>query len=353
MGFLLKVYFIGMIGFLPGPDGNEMTVLVLDVRDGYYVSDGSQIEAHVPILVARAASCSGNCQEQAQEVADFLFQGARVKDARENLKQLQSALAGGSAWKLDGSDLVIETKDANRSGPPSLEIRGYGQGPIQAALPVNREEAEDFYWVAEIGQIAPGAGAVDPDVLSERPEKGLIAARLRLREGMIRTERLVAFKDRVVPLAFTTLRDTARRVDYSQALADWIVAEIPVEGCSVRLGEKSFNDGGTRSLTLSPQRCDGSDVIEMVLVNLPASSFGQPPAEPREPVGKHFEVYYELSNLRPPNGQRPVPILADEDVEKDALPLRQRAGSPFLQAIGLPWRGIYSRPICPVSVYGN
>ncbi len=60
-------------------------------------------------------------------------------------------------------------------------------------------------------------------------------------------------------------------------------------------------------------------------------------------------MYYELSNMRPPNRLRPVPVVS-EVVETAAVPLVQDAESPLLLAIGLPWRGILDRPICPTAM---
>ncbi len=343
MGFILKIYFIGLIAFVPGEQG-EMTALMLDARDGYAVSDGSWIESHEPMLLVRSGSCSGSCRDQAQDIADVLFNHGKVSAPEESLRQLESALKGGGAWLLDGSQLILEAKTAEATPGTATPIPTKSSG----ALPTSLEDAGNLAWVAEIGRIDAESAVVDPDALAERPEKKLVAGRMTLPASRFATHRLVAFENRVVPLAFKPLRG-AEPVTYSQALADWVVAEIPVEDCSARISAKSFDGKQTKVLNLAPERCDGQDVVELVLVNLPKSSFGPPQKKQAEPVGKHFEIFYELAKVRPPNHMRPVPVLAHEtSAEKASYPLRQSTGSDFIRAIGLPWRGIYSRPICPV-----
>src|SRR3954454_13818387 len=59
MSFILRIYIIGLMAFVPSQDGRRMAVLMVDARAGYHASDGSVFPSHVPMLVARAASCKG------------------------------------------------------------------------------------------------------------------------------------------------------------------------------------------------------------------------------------------------------------------------------------------------------
>lgn len=353
MGFLLKIYFVGLISFLPGADGNELTVLMLDARNGYAISDGTWMAAHEPLLLTRAPHCTGDCRPDFQAIADFLYQ----RDPEENRRQLTSALDGGSAWRLDGSELFLEMAAEDSRAVPSFEIQGRStsnnDGPDVKELP---GAWQAFDWVAEIGRVEVSAGMLDPDVLAERPEKGLIAARMKLVSGRVHTGRLVTLDDEVIPLEFEPLRGGAPPNRYTQPLADWVVAEIPVRGCEVKLAERRFDGRPGRKIALAPERCDGTEVVEAVLINLPEDSFGPRSIDqPREEVGKHFEMFYELAYLRPPNRLRPVPAPSEMGIELEEKlqeVRRRRLEEPrLLGAIGLPNRGAHSRPICALSQF--
>jgi hypothetical protein len=180
---------------------------------------------------------------------------------------------------------------------------------------------------------------------------------MRVDSGAIRTQRLVALDDQVVQLSFRTLRPDGAPIEYSQVLADRVVAEIPIAGCEVTLTERRFDGGPGRTMTLAPERCGAGEVVEAALINLPGDSFHpHPQGHPREEVGKHFEMYYELAYLRPPNRLRPVPVpmRMTEEMWKEVQPPaeRERADEPeLLRAIGLPGRGGESRPICALSQF--
>jgi hypothetical protein len=123
----------------------------------------------------------------------------------------------------------------------------------------------------------------------------------------------------------------------------------------VTLSERRFDGGPGRTITLAPERCDGEEVVEVALINLPGDSFGpHPEGHPREEVGKHFEMYYELAYLRPPNRLRPVPVPTEMSAEmriKLEPGDREWPEPELLWAIGLPGRGGESRPICALSQF--
>lgn len=210
-----------------------------------------------------------------------------------------------------------------------------------------------------MGHIAPDAAEVDPDVLARRPQKGLIVARLKLSEGRIRTHRLLKVGGEARPIRFKTLRGDVPKVEYSQALADWVVAEIPISGCQVRLVDTSLEDGiEPRFMTLAPAECNHGNPIEMAILNVPQSSF-QPSAAgttaAHERIGHHFEMYYELAARRPPNRLRPVPY---EALRPGVawLPLHPKSDeiSDFLASIVLPnSKGLASPPLCPVIRFSD
>ena len=184
MSFItLRIFFIGLIAFVPSPDDQRLSVLLLDARGGYGVSDGTRIPAHQPLLVARASECGGECggEEAWSRVAQLLFPMKTTTQAGDSL---YAALHHGGAWMLDGSDLSIESVSPAGMGPLTINraLRRMLDGKPDL-LPQTAEESKDFSWVAELGRIDRQLGTVDPDVLSARPQKGLIVARLRPHRG--------------------------------------------------------------------------------------------------------------------------------------------------------------------------
>ena len=56
--FILKILFSGMIVFSPNQNGTEVTVLLLNAGHTHHLSDGSALQDHKPLLIARAGNCT-------------------------------------------------------------------------------------------------------------------------------------------------------------------------------------------------------------------------------------------------------------------------------------------------------
>lgn len=364
MSFVLKIYFFGMIAFVPNTDGRQMTALVIDARPGFHASDGTAFPSHYPVLLARAGSCKGNCQEDAQRVADHLFgTGTLLNPAftRGELKKIVGE--GGGTWELDGEHITLQAGTTRRSGATLQVVRNRrpettreAGGSSAVTLPKNLAEAEDFSWVAEIKEIVPEARKVDPDCLKEKPEKGLVVGRVKLEEGTLKTHRLIQFKEDIPRFIFQPLSASAPTTSYSQGLADWTVAEIPITGCEVTINSRDFATGETRSMTLGPSDCQGgNEIVEVAVMNVPdpskrhdhPSARGNRANDPQA-VGTHFELYYELAQTRPSWKQKAVPVVDAEAVKPaDVDP----GDVQFLKVLNIPRAGTYSHPICPQAVF--
>jgi hypothetical protein len=349
MSFLLRIFFSGLIALVPSKDGKELTVLLLDVQHGYALSDGTTLPPHLPMLLARAGKCAGDCATGDRAIAEMLFPDSSANAA----ELLSAALLEGTAWKLSGADLSI----VQPGTPAPLDIRRNlrrNEAGQPAALPQSSAEREDFSWVAEMGKIDPTAGEVDADVLAPQPRQGLIAARLRLRSGKVFSYRLLGQQNQVTPVHFQTIEGDRVAVAYTQALADWVEADIEITGDAVQIVDQSFDGKQKRAVELSPH----NGQVEVALLNFAPHATHAAAAAPGP--GKHFEIFYELSKTRPANQRRPVPFAgtrtaaeAPATVAWSTVHPQQQLWSDLLAALKLgDPRGVYDQTICPLVGFG-
>ena len=108
--FILRILFSGLIVFVPSQDRQQLTVLLLNVAHPHHLSDGSSVQKHKPLLLARAGSCSGDCETDDPTIAQYLF---RDQSSTAAVASLEAAVTGGGAWQLSGSELSIEKGSAS------------------------------------------------------------------------------------------------------------------------------------------------------------------------------------------------------------------------------------------------
>ena len=373
MGFILKIYFLGLIALVPSQDGKRVTVLLVDAHDGFHASDGSAFPPHYPALLARAAHCQGNCTQELATTASHLYSTTPdpvIPSSSNPPASLQSLVGGGGVWSIENSEVSIEHAPGAMAPPTSgsLQIvadrRGASGRGAREDMPRSARSTQDFSWVAEMAKAQQGSGIIDPDCLAPSPQKGLVAGRMKLTEGTLRSYKLAAFLPStggggVAKFVFKPLaagsQPAAATPGYSQALADWTAVEIPIAGCQVTLRSRSF-DGSTqdRTMTLSPETCNGKGAVEVAMVNLPdpsrrsereAHDHGTP-----QGLGTHFELFYELSKDRPAWRQRAIPQVTGEYLPPAQIG-QDREPSPMLKELGVPRAGTYSLPICPQAVF--
>ncbi|HXT22940.1 MAG TPA: hypothetical protein VN923_19485 [Thermoanaerobaculia bacterium] len=356
MGFLLRIYFVGLVAFVPDPSGQKMTVLLVDARQPYVASDGEMLPVHHPLLMVRADRCDGDCATQQGAVADVVY--ASASSPAERGDKLHRALAGGGSWVLDQSELRIVLPEGGRGAAAPFHIvrgasaakRGTGASPAAAADPA------DFDQVADLSAILGRNVVVDPTLL-EMPDKGRTVALMRLAAGTVKAQRLSGFTDEVVGFQFATARELEAGVDLgmpTQALADRVMVEIPVAGCSVRLEDKNAATGARRAMDLAPASCNGG-LVEVAVINLPEHGFeggvehGEAHDAAAPVIDHHFELFYDLAEFPPPRNRRPVPGYV-YGPRTPRPPGPADSDSAFLALLGLaPNRSLWSGPQCPVA----
>lgn len=333
--------------FVPSKDGRELTVLVVSTPHNIQLAGGAPLPLHMPILLARASHCADTepCPGSDDKIAKFLFSGKSPERAADSLR---AAVLGGGAWQLSSSDFSLPGATA------PLDIRKNARGrtaegrPLQ--VPRTSEERADFSWVPKLKSIAPDSGEIKPELLGEHPPAWLIAARFRLRSGSVITYSMIRVDGKVRPIHFNVAPGAAE-VPYTQAVANWVEAEIHVPGDTVELVETNFETGAKRTIKLRPV----GRVVELAILNFPP--FVAPGSkQPLPKRGQHFEVYYDLMTTPPAKGQRPVPDLPKDmeasDPQADWGALHpQEPVSHLLDHLGLNPRGRKKSPydlsLCP------
>lgn len=300
--FILKLFFSGLMAFVPSQDGTEVTVLLLHVNHDYQLSDSTTLPHHMPILAARAGSCFGDCPTRDADVAQFLFED---KTQAEALDSLEAAVSGGGAWALDGSDLSVQKGSANAPDLPALAIRNDARGSSNGQpliIPTSADEREDYSWIASLHTVCPLC-AFDSDVLAAQPP-ATIAARFHIRSGKVFTYAIARIGSDVTPVHYQRLDGTGSTSAYSQAIATWVGTEIQVSGDDIEIVEDKFDGTTGRSMTLTP---DGDGKVEIAVLNLPPFVPPSGTSTSTPDPGKHFELYYDLTQMPPAQDERLVP----------------------------------------------
>jgi len=297
VSFILKLFFTGLMAFVPNQDGTEVTVLLLNVDHNYLSSDSTELPHHKPLLIARAGSCSGDCPTRDADIAQFIYADQSESTA---LDSLETTVAGGGAWELSNSELSLHKGSPNDPDLPALNIR---QNLRTEIIPTTSTEREDFGWVADMSQIAPSGYAFNTDLL-DSPPPGLVAARLHLRSGKVFTYSVARIGSNVTPVHFKRLDGTGSASSYSQAIASWVGAEIEISGENVEIVEDKFDESTGRSMTLSP---DENGNVEVAILNVPPFVPPSTQFTGTPDPGKHFEMYYEVAQTPPSQSARLVP----------------------------------------------
>jgi hypothetical protein len=296
--FIVRILFSGLMAFVPSQDGKELTVLLLSVDHGYHVADGTPLPHHKAMVLARA-NCAGDCPKRNEGVASYIYNGVPAEIA---LDSLEAAVGNGAVWELSGCDLFVR-KGSSRDPELQPLVIQHNVRASDSIVPANAREREDYTWVASAGQVCPTC-VLDPAYLTGIPPKSRVVARFRLRSGKAFTYAVSRQGTNVTPVHFARLDGTGTPSAYTQAVANWVAADIRVSAQSIELVEQTFAGTRSRSMNLAP---GANGKVEIAVLNMPpyvppvTRNMGEP-----EP-GKHFEVYYDLAQNPPARATRLLP----------------------------------------------
>jgi hypothetical protein len=332
--FILRIFFSGLIAFIPGKEGKELTVLLLNTPHAHHATTRSGIPEHKPVLLARAAGCAPGCPKIDVSVAKFLYPG--ISDA-EAVDSLAKAVDRGLVLELAGSNLSF--------GIPNDGVKLMRTVSPGKSVPDTDAERADFGWVASLKKIDPAMIGLHPSVFSENPPEELIVARFTLTSGEVSTRSLIQIGDRVMPIDFRPLSGDGK--SYTRAAASWVQAEIHVPGDSLKIVEERFSGGGRREVSLKPL----NGVIEMAILNV-SEPVRRKEGKPR--AGLHFARFWDLAVRPPAKNRRPVPQVPRSRVptrSSDALHSDPARRSDLLEAVFPGDRSPYDQLLCPMSQY--
>jgi len=352
--FVLKLFFSGLMAFVPNQDSTEVTVLLLDVDHNYVSSDSTSLACHRPMLFARGGSCSGDCPKRDADIAEYVYSDLSSSSA---LDALEAAVSGGGAWALSGSELSVAKGSTNDPALPSLTITRDARATVNsnpAIIPTSATEREDFSWLASMSHICPSC-TFNSDLLGEDPP-AIVAARFHIRNGKVFTYSVARIGSDVTPVHFQRLDGSGTTSSYTQAIATWVGAEIEVSGDSIEIVEDKFDSSTGRSMTLTPDE-DGK--VEVAVVNLPPFVPPSSPFTGTPDPGKHFEYYYELAATPPAQSSRLVPkpgaasgAPSYDEVSWSSIHPQIALYSDLLNALRMnTGRTVYEQALCPPSTW--
>lgn len=342
MEFIVRILFTGMMVFIPNENGTQLDIVLLNVGHTHQMSNGTRFEDHVPILLTRAGSCSGDCPRRVSEIASVIFENEPTNVA---LDSLESAVSGGGAWILTGSDISLR----KATGAPDLPALSFVTGARNGVIPTTSDERRDYTWLAHLSDICPSCG-FDDSVLDSVPPSSLVAARFRLTSGTAFTYSIARIGSNVTPVHFKRLDGTGSASSYTQAIATFMGADINVSGSSIDIVESKWDNGTGRTMTLTP---NGDGKVEIAVLNLPPLVPVAPTGTPG--VGKHFERYYDVTANPPAASARFVPYAgvapggpSYATVSWSSVHPSSAVWSDLLNAIRLhPNRSSYDTLLCP------
>lgn len=338
MTFILRIFFSGLMTFVPSQDGKQLTILMLNAGHAEHAAAGAALPEHKAMLLARGGGCEGDCLTRDSDVAEFLY--PEVGSDSKAADALAAAVSGGSVWQLTGAQLSFNT--------PADGVKLVKDGKaIRKGVPGSATELADFRWVPNLKEIWPSAGGLNPAVFSAKPPEDLIASRAELHSGTVSTYSVVELGGQPLPIEFRPL--SGGRAPFQRAAANWVEVEVTIPGKDVEIVAQSFADGTKRTMRLTPQ----NGLVEVAVLNIsrPVPPHGEPAAQP----GVHFARYWSLVRNPPAPDKCPIPQAAQDFVGRRATASNvadRSRSSVLLDRLLFPGgRTPYEQLICPMAQY--
>ena len=243
----LHLFFVGLIAFVPNPDGSKIDVLLVDARNEECVG-------------GQGPSCEGGCVSPAHKA----MLAVRKEDVAGPCPGEER---GFCVWSLDGIEVQIKGLDQ------ALERRqGRGRnmrtlGLTADRLPENAEDAVDFTWLADMNAVVPGGGHIKSTIGLREPNASA-TAQIIVDQGRLGVCNLVQYEGnppRVPLFEFRPLGTGADRRPYRQALADEVELNARMAGRRMQL----YLTGADGRVTVINLDANNDRAAEVLVLNVP------------------------------------------------------------------------------------
>ncbi|HVT18674.1 MAG TPA: hypothetical protein VHQ90_21145 [Thermoanaerobaculia bacterium] len=220
----------------------------------------------------------------------------------------------GAMWLLVGEQINIGFSKNGEPVPREKRLKIVHRSMKEKA-PDSRLKEEDYFdWVAPMEKIHPQACDVDPRCLDLKPPPDLVIARIRLDDGVLKSDKIGKVNDKAVIAQFVPpLADEPCK----QALTHRVVLELEVpDDVSVVLTTSEFGDSAVlRQATLGPptqSAAQGAGEVKVLVSNLCCGYYLGEATDlpgPVEPPGSDgdFKAFYILAK-DPVKAGTPLPI---------------------------------------------
>jgi hypothetical protein len=290
MGFTLKIMLMGMTAFATH-GGDQLLVLIPDATTPIFASDGSRISVHRPLLVYDCVNtATGLCEkaDRSTSAVSALFESwDEFKDDSYGVRELKGVEVSVTPIKTHTTSFAI----------PEL-------GDM-ASIAANSEVAK-----------------IDPNFLKSvalmtAPYSSLLAGRMSLSGAdSVKVTRKVGL---LGPIDFDFKPLRGPKGPHSQKLAEEVTIVLEIDATEAKIALTPFRPTTKPdSIMLRPDPAHPFAPVVLRIFNLAICDHWEAGASPgrKECPGdkwlvrqgsEHFELYYELSNSRPPSINRPVP----------------------------------------------
>jgi hypothetical protein len=288
--FTLHIMLMGFFVFVP-QGNNSLTILVPDLKDVTYASDGKPIPSHRALLSYSCANLTGQ---------------ACTADDRRGLALKDFA----SLYPLNPTANNLGVRQLNQL---QLSVNGTFKvlTPAVPTLPMEIPSLKDID--------SSFSDKVDPNlIMSNIPtaSRDMLAGRANFTNLTLYTKNVQLNTGFDTVFDFTPLRLGTPLGQHRQVLSDQVDLYMQVVGgCSVELQLDDFNGKNIAKITLNAPTCQNpSEAVDVMIYNQSlCTPSGSPDKCEEALIGNHygvhhFEDFYDYSLQPPPIRHRKIPL---------------------------------------------
>lgn len=290
----VKIVFLGLMTFVPGP--NTATVIIPDVTDGHdedLGNDNHSAHQHVPYILARK---NAMCKELPIN-SKHRFHNTRFEPDTYHYLVLE----GEQISIDDDNQLAVNGPLAYTTNEPSSST----------VVCPEKETEGSLYWLSSLARVTTTTHEPDPDHFAKQPPEDLIAARIVLREGSLRTRVI----EKSQPWEFRVPHPGGgmNAVTHTQALAEEVEWNFRARGVPFILNLNSFDGTEGRRVAFVPDRSAGNGTLVIIIGNTTRGDTGPISGSGPEARDDHYSVYHQFIKGNT-HGDGPIPHLTDDSI---------------------------------------